>query len=829
MNKKSLSALLLAFQGSALAISASPIEALTVTSIPTDSEWPDSTRTISLDGVTVISTPKELGAMRQQPSSVSLLPASKLDAAQVTSLKGVSALVPNLFIPDYGSRLTSAIYIRGIGSRLNTPAVGMYVDNIPYADKSAFNFNFYDIERIDVLRGPQGTLYGRNAMGGIIRVVTKNPFNYEGTDVKLSYATGDNHRNLVLTHYHRINDKFAFAGGGYYEGGDGFFKNDFTGKKADKMQAGGGRIHGLYKATDKLSFDFNINYDYTDEGAYPYYYIGSYSNGDYIYEDQVGKISNNRESSYRRSLLNAGLNIEYKADRWQMNAVTGYQNLNDRMFMDQDFLSPDIYTLEQKQRINTVTEEVSFKNTSNDTRWHWVSGANVMYQTLHTEGPVNFYADGIKWLQGNINRYMPDVSQIQSLSRMGFTSMSMNFRDESLLMGGEFETPMLNAAAFHQSTFDLTSRLSLTLGVRLDYEQTKMDYNAPALINYGFTLANPRAAVMQVDLQDLSANLLYKGSLKNDYLKILPKAALTYDLGSNGNVYLSVAKGQRSGGYNVQMFSDLLQGAMQNAMMKGIQEGVSTYLEKFITMGMPESVISSVTQTMKDNMPVGEDPSVEQVVYKPEYSWNYEVGTHLNLDDHRLQLDAAAYLIDTHDQQIARFAPTGFGRMMVNAGKSRSYGAEFSSLYRPDEHWSLMGSYGYTHATFTDYDAGGNQDYTGNYVPFVPMHTLNLDAAYTFLFNGSNVRSLTLGATYNGTGRIYWTESNLAYGGCDYQDFYSTLGARLQLTLSKATIQLWGRNLTDKEYNTFYFESASRCFEQHGKPRQVGIDVKWHF
>ena len=783
----------------------------------------DTLKSITLDEVGVSVSIKEHGGMRQQPSAVTLIGQQRLADNHITSLKGAANLVPNLFMPDYGSRLTSAMYIRGIGSRMNTPAVGLYVDNIPYIDKSAFDFNFYDIERIDILRGPQGTLYGRNTMGGLIRVVTKNPFNYEGTDVKLGYATGDNHRNIALTHYHRINDKFAFAGGGYYEGGDGFFKNDITGEKADKMQAGGGRIHGLYKATDKLSFDFNINYDYNDEGAYPYYYIGSLT-GNEPYKDLIGKISNNRESSYRRSLFNAGLNIEYKADSWQMNAVTGYQHLNDRMFMDQDFLSPDIYTLEQKQRINTLTEEVTFKNISTDSRWHWVSGANVMYQTLHTEGPVNFYADGVKWLQGNINRYMPDVAQIPSLSKMGFTSMSMNFRDESLLMGGEFETPTLNAAVFHQSTFDLTSRLSLTLGIRLDYEQTKMDYNAPALVNYGFTLANPRAAMMQVDLQNLSANLLYDGSLKDDYLKILPKAALKYDLGSNGNIYVSVAKGQRSGGYNVQMFSDLLQGAMQNAMMKGIQEGVAAYLEKFTAMGMPAAVIGSVTQTMKDNMPVGEDPSVEQVVYKPEYSWNYEVGTHLNLADHRLQLDAAAFLIDTHDQQIARFAPTGFGRMMVNAGKSRSYGAELASLYRPDEHWTLMGSYGYTHATFTDYDAGGNQDYTDNYVPFVPTHTMNLDAAYTFLFNGGSVRSLTLGANYTGTGKIYWTESNSVS-----QPFYTTFGARASLNTKRMTITLWGKNLTDKKYNTFYFESASRGFEQHSKPAQVGIDINLHF
>jgi outer membrane receptor protein involved in Fe transport len=122
----------------------------------------------------------------------------------------------------------------------NVLAVGLYVDNIPYIDKSAFDFNFYDIERIDILRGPQGTLYGRNTMGGLIKVHTRSPFSYQGTDVKLSYGTKSNYRSASLTHYHRWSDCFAFSAGGYYEGSDGFFRNSLNGKKVDNMEAGGG-------------------------------------------------------------------------------------------------------------------------------------------------------------------------------------------------------------------------------------------------------------------------------------------------------------------------------------------------------------------------------------------------------------------------------------------------------------------------------------------------------------------------------------------------------------------------------------------------------------
>ena len=106
------------------------------------------------------------------PMSVNKLNARDLDLQNVTSTNELSTLIPNFFMPDYGSRANSPIYIRGIGSKAKTSAVGFYIDGIPHYDISALNIDMSDIASIEVFKGPQGTLYGRNAMGGIIDIHT---------------------------------------------------------------------------------------------------------------------------------------------------------------------------------------------------------------------------------------------------------------------------------------------------------------------------------------------------------------------------------------------------------------------------------------------------------------------------------------------------------------------------------------------------------------------------------------------------------------------------------------------------------------------------------
>lgn len=793
----------------------------------------DTTRVIDIEEVVVIATPKENNRLRQQPLSATSFSQGDMRNNSVTSVKSLSGLVPNLFIPDYGSKLTTSVYVRGIGSRINTPAVGLYVDNIPFIDKSAFDFNYSDIERIDVLRGPQGTLYGRNTMGGLIRVFTKSPFTYQGTDISLGAATYNNYKASV-NHYHRISDKFAFSAGAFYEHEGGFFENTArNNEKIDKGDEVGGRMRAIWLPKENLKLDFTVNYEYSNQGGYPYQ-LTSLSETDIYYQDlkgDLGKVAYNNECGYMRHLLNGGLNIEHQAENFILSSVTGFQYLKDEMNLDQDFTRKNVYTMSQRQNSKTISEEIVLKSKPGRS-WQWTTGVSGFYQWLNTEGPVTFHEDGLAWLNNtinsNANKYMPEIP-------MGPTmSMKMAFSDiingNTLNIPGYFKTPIFNTAIFHQSTFNDLFRvkgLSFTVGLRMDYENLKMNYNSGVDYTHTYSLSGEMGnrKITMIPETEFSQNVKYEGDLNHNYIQLLPKFAIQYDFNKNNNIYATVSKGYRSGGYNIQMFSDILQNDMKSNNMSDVAKKTIETLDK-----MPPGMISEEMKQKIIGMMNGMAQKVETDVksttlYKPEYSWNYEIGSHMTMFDGRLQADVAAFYMDTHDQQISRFAASGLGRITVNAGKSRSIGGELALKGQITDNFILNGNYGYTHATFTDYAVSDEVSYNGNYVPFVPEHTFTVGGQYIFrMKSGAWLDNIIVNANYKGAGRIYWTEQNNAY-----QNLYGTLNGRISLNKGNGQIGIWINNALNTEYQAFYFESMNRGFAQMGRPMQIGVDLRCRF
>ena len=128
---------------------------------------------VTLDEVSV-SALKQMSHLRREPEAATIVTQSELERLDAVSIKGISDVVPNFFMPDYGSRITSTIYVRGIGARMDQPSVGLNVDNVPYLNKDAYDFDVADIASVEMLRGPQSTLYGRNTISYAVSGMADN-------------------------------------------------------------------------------------------------------------------------------------------------------------------------------------------------------------------------------------------------------------------------------------------------------------------------------------------------------------------------------------------------------------------------------------------------------------------------------------------------------------------------------------------------------------------------------------------------------------------------------------------------------------------------------
>ena len=177
----------------------------------------DSSRVVDLDEVIIVAQPKESGRLRTQPLSSTLFSAADMQDLGLRDIRDVSLYVPTFVMPEYGSRYTSSAYIRGIGAKEGCSAIGMYVDGIPLVTKSMYNQHLYALERIDVLRGAQGTLYGMNSEGGLVRLYSRNPMNSEGTDLRLGGGMYGQ-RQAEAAHHHRFSDRVALSVASFYDG-----------------------------------------------------------------------------------------------------------------------------------------------------------------------------------------------------------------------------------------------------------------------------------------------------------------------------------------------------------------------------------------------------------------------------------------------------------------------------------------------------------------------------------------------------------------------------------------------------------------------------------
>ena len=701
-----------------------------------------------------------------QQMQVSVMDGKLIEQAQVMTPKDVSGLVPNVYMPDYGAAMTSSIYIRGMGSRINEPVMGMVVDGVPLMDKNMYDQVMQDVKRIELLRGPQGSLYGRNSPAGVMEIRTIQPLDLNSYNVhgEISYGSANTIR-AQASGYHPVNERFGYGVAGRYQRTDGFYTNRFDGSKVDYGQQAGGRLVLDGRPNDQWRLTGTVYADYMRQGAFPYASVAT------------GEIAYNRPGSYERLALLPSLRAEYKHKGYRLQMAASYQFMRDDMRMDNDYTPADIFTLRQTQRQHTGTLDALLHAPRPCSWYEWTVGISTFVKSNHMEAPVEFMREGIdELILGNANRGIRTV----------FPNDSILIRNSELPIPSTFDMLHNGAAAYHESRFQF-GKWHLTAGIRFDYERVRMDYLSTADVEYLFTL-------LMSDYETVHTRI--RGTQTKHFWQVLPKLALSYQ-DTWGTIYGYAAKGYKAGGFNPQIFSTIT----QNQVMTDLAADMGMHLN------IADPRFSDVSITS----------------YKPETDWTFEIGAHLTPVS-GLKIDVDVFHIQCIDQQVTVF-PNGktTGRMMANAARSRMWGVETAVQYRwLSGKWQglIDASYGFTDARFIDFNDGMG-DYAGNYIPYSPQHTLHGMVSAEYKAGRKGLQAVGLSLKADGIGRIYWNEQNDCH-----QPLYGLLAATLTLDWKYVRLLLWGRNLTGTKYDVFYFRSMGNDFLQHGKPRELGATIQ---
>ncbi len=442
-----------------------------------------------LEAMTVTAEKREEN-IQEVPVSITAISNIQIEDSGIVSIEEVALQIPNLHLPQTGDRHHSYFYIRGIGSvSMNEPVVGFYVDDVNYLNWGCFDTELFDIDRIEVLRGPQGTLYGRNTLGGVINIITKKPENqWEG---KASGGYGNYNRQVYRAAIRGplVKEKLFLGLSGVKNERDGFADNTYLGTEPDDRDGKSGRAHLRWLPTDAWDITLSANSERLSEGASSLAPL----------EEARGnphKVSYNYDGYMDNDTNGQSLRIVYKSPWFDVTSVTARSDWECYMYGDFDHSAYDVALGGIKYDQDQFTQEIrlaSAKDSPNTLKW--LAGAyyfnedldNDLIYDIHSPTPMKSY-------------------QLSELDNKGY-------------------------AIFGQATYTLFEKLGLTAGLRYDHESREMDWKAYTEM-MGMTMP-----IGELDVDD-------------DWDEWLPKFVIDYQWTPELMTYASMSKGFRSGGFN---------------------------------------------------------------------------------------------------------------------------------------------------------------------------------------------------------------------------------------------------------------------------------------
>ena len=739
----------------------------------------------------VVTAQKRSENVKDVPASISQISGDDLTMRHIADYDDLTRSIPSISFASGGTEGLSNIEIRGVSSSVGSSVVGIYLDESSITTQGIFVGQTqpipFDLARVEVLRGPQGTLYGASSMGGAIRFITNSPkldaFEVDvDSDLSGTNYAGANYNESIVVNAPITSDLAVRVGVDY--GRDSGWINHFnylTGVKDDSginsVDRGVVKIGLLYKPTDDLTIEPTLWTQRVQSHDSSVFYpdLGLYDTS-----KEVREPSNDR-------LVIPALKIEQHLAAADLTSVTSYfwrdnaRTLDGTYFNDAAlayyFLDPNpVFASHQPQNDSIIahiaspsyvgtkqtqfTQELratSAKPDAGSLPLKWTAG--LYYSKQKQDSENNEYSPGLNAAFQSIYGYPLSSPIVQN----ALGSTATTFADDVIFIN-PIKQSVDEYAVFGELGYDILPTLHATAGLR--YEYSTQTYNASAAGFYSIGTPSPYST-------DSSASAT------------TPRFSAIYDLTDTSTMYTTIAKGYRLGGGT---------GPLPESLCAGDLHAIG---------------ISSAPST-----------------YQSDSLWSYEIGTKLLLDDRTISIDLETYLIKWKNiqQQIA-LPDCGFS-FVDNFGDARNYGAELQLAYKPgfvrDLTLGLNAADGRSTITRSvDPSAAA----VGQSTLYTPRWTATLTAEYKRNITPS--LSGFVRADYDWTGMSYGTfqSTDPDYINPSYAVFNGSFG----IDTGSFQIFLYGKNLLNNQTIIQRPNVASIVEGYTVRPLTVGLNIAKQF
>jgi iron complex outermembrane receptor protein len=710
------------------------------------------------------------------PITVNVFTAQEIQSAGIESPRDFVAMVPNMTLVETQNVGNSFITIRGISQARNSePSVAVLVDGVLETNPYEFDQELFDIRQIEVLKGPQGALYGRDAIGGAIIITTAEPSDhFEGTS-RVGVGNGPSEKAQVA-----ISGPLDSAGTLRYRASlnfyntDGYLQNEYLDRKADPYRDDSGRLRLLWKPADEFSADLRFTYDWTDTTAY--YFVIPRSNEANPFSDfstpgnandTTSPIQNNNLGTDYRNILDTALKLDFNPGYGTFTSISDFNHTREIDTGDAYDFRPVTTSVEwaltgfyvppadggpfdesQSQFIDVKTWSQELRFTSPAVGgFSWIAGAYYV-------GTERFISTG------NLADRGLGVPAVYYTPIVDPANPYATNTNQTFLADGQHNNAW---AVFADATYEFTPQWEFDAAIRYDEDRRENTTDTPT--------------------QFLPTTTAYTGEVRRvTYSATQPKGTLRYKPDDDWTFYGGWSRGFRSGGFN--------------------QTGVGAVARENGVLGVNDTFNAEIADTT-------------------------EVGFKSQFLDRRLSVDGDVFYTKSTNGYFFVYIAADSTQNLGNLNANYK-GAELSLTARPTDQLNLYASFGYTDSRIT-----GMADPTviGNQAPLVSRDTANAGVQYRQPLGNGLTGTARL--DYQLIGRTWWEPYNITS-----RDPVSLVDLRLGLQAEQWTLTAWSKNLTNKIYNAEFSPgnpataadpTGGAGFLWRAPPRRFGVDLDYRF